>query len=675
MVLDDVFARRKSAPPPRALDEQLAHPVDRIASVVADIVLFFPVLALVIAPFARHAKESQLIGNTEAWSTAVFSAVAMGVLLLIVYQTVFVSVLGGTPGQLALRLRVVSVWGGGRPKPFESFLRALVWSAELAALGLPWLAVFSNARRRPFHDRVADTIVISLVRRRQVGMARLAEMSIASGFQSAALAVFTLVVTVNLTEYRHQRESVSEAIASREDDGQLCAEIREAIEDAPGRKATSVHDRLQTALSLHAVEAIGSECLDHEAEFALWRGQELSLAYLAKGIASDDDDRAAAYFDKACGETETAQARKGNLAARDVCYMAQLAEADDDSTRSDGIDASEQKFNDAKHEAEIEDIMTAIGADSAPFLRISALRRLMDRHDYAGALRIIDFGPDSRRTGAFMARKRAEAFWNLGRAHDAEVVMRSSVDLLDANSRLSMSRWFCYSDLLRNGCEAAHRAACGILTTAVDRFNEWLLKPDVAVTYVRAESCANDRIERLKALVSRMPLSEGKSYTEAALALDLGRASEARAKLRTLAESADHGAFFIDANLRLIEVAGSVQEFSDIYTRWVTMETSDEAWKPLGHGLLRKLAVLKAWDTAIAVGLRLAKSDPNDRATYETMVIAATRAGKRKLALGMLEQVSRLNTKPKREPASQTDFIETARGLLQPTSSGGEEER
>jgi uncharacterized RDD family membrane protein YckC len=61
-----------------------------------------------------------------------------------------------TPGKYFFKMRVVPyepALGQTRLTFGQSFLRALLWNIEFCLLGLPWLEVFSDPKRRLLHDR------------------------------------------------------------------------------------------------------------------------------------------------------------------------------------------------------------------------------------------------------------------------------------------------------------------------------------------------------------------------------------------------------------------------------------------------------------------------------------------------------------------------------------------
>ena len=165
----------------RSLEARLASPIDRVAAFIADLVLLVPLMTLIAAPFRRRALEAQLLENNEGWASAYILAVGACVLFFLAYQTVFLVWWGATPGKRALGLKVETLWENRKkPRAFAAFLRAVGLCLEMLCLGLPWVAVFGNARRRPFHDRLGDTVVVAVRATKAAGPPNMAEISMAA---------------------------------------------------------------------------------------------------------------------------------------------------------------------------------------------------------------------------------------------------------------------------------------------------------------------------------------------------------------------------------------------------------------------------------------------------------------------------------------------------------------
>lgn len=671
MVLEDVFSkskhgsRRRSKPGYESgddnggLDARLASPIDRLAANVAELALLLPLIGLVTSPVRLRRSEALVLGDEAAAQYALVSEIGLIALTLILYHTVFVALYGGTPGKLALRLRVVSLWENKKPRPIEAFLRALVWTIELACLGIPFCAVFSNYKRRPFHDRIADTAVIAIPRSRQAGLSSLAEMSIASGFQSAVLAMLTLLASTYYADMQIHHESTPETASSAKADSRMCAEVREAIQEAPNGAAKN-SERLPAALALFAASAISPECLDAEADFALWRDGDKATAYLAKAFAIRvrDDERIEEYLDKVCSTGSPSEP---------PCKAARLAKAARAVTEPDPIDA---KVSDASKDAESDSIVSSLDANAPAYLKLAAIRRALTEGRFELALRWIDSFKGPRKAGAYVVKARVQALWALGNRVDARVIARTGTDLADASAKVELATWLCRAESEQDACGPFAQRACGDVASIVDRSESWLARSEVVSAYIKSQSCATDQDPSTKwrDLKKRIPSERGQQFLEALALLSEGKSAQGASLLERIA-SGEPDAYALDAGLSLAGLAETAANLAKARAIWLKLGIEESIWRPLGHGLLAKALKLSAWDEALTIGLKLSRQGSGDRALFEALVIASYRAGKRSLSLGMLDHALRLAPERKaaevsrRSPASSAEFDSVARAL------------
>lgn len=635
MVLDDVFSSSSQGIPavekPIGLESRLASPMDRLAAFVADVIVFSPVATLIASPLSQRAREARVTGQDDEWMTLVFSISGLVVISWLAYQVLFLVFFSATPGKMALRLKVVSLWNLNRPRPIEIFLRCLTWNFEILFCGLPWLAVFSNEKRRPFHDRIADSAVISLKRERWAGPATFAEISFASGFQSAGLAIFTMMLFVHASEFRRARFTNSGLAAAREDDGRLCPEVREVIDQSAGRKRGSIKDRLEVAMTLSASQTIESECLDREADFALWRNQELELAYLAKALrAEGTTEERLAYLQKVCPE---------NRVKSEICVFKNFLQ----SSRTSGFGAGDKEAE-TEAESKLSSLLEIASTSKGSYISAYLVRYLMDSRRYTEAVALMD--AVSEPTGGFLARERAKALWHIGNRNEASAALKTGLDLLPIESRLLTAQWFCREALGEYGCRADAKGYCDSISSAVEKNENWLVKADVAIAYARAKECDSkfdqDEITRLQ---TQMPTKEGRLYLEALHESKFGDRARALSIFSAMANvepGASISSFQYESMSRMVDLASSESELNQVLTSWMKMDSQPEGWRRLGQGLIDRALKLKSSELALRVGLKLTQEDPTDLRTLNLMVGAARSAGQTAMARYYSERISAL---------------------------------
>ena len=89
----------------------------------------------------------------------VYSLLAMGIVIVLLYGFLFTATTGATPGLRLLRLRVINVYGDS-PEWWRGLLRCLGLLAAGLVLGLGLVWVGFDREKRGLHDWLAGTYVI-----------------------------------------------------------------------------------------------------------------------------------------------------------------------------------------------------------------------------------------------------------------------------------------------------------------------------------------------------------------------------------------------------------------------------------------------------------------------------------------------------------------------------------
>jgi uncharacterized RDD family membrane protein YckC len=651
-------------------ENRMAKPLDRLAAVLADLVIFVPIMGVIISPMKKAALLAQLLGNEADWLSNYLTTSILGFLLFVVYQTAFVAIWGATPGKRVFGLKVESIWTGQKPQPMAAFVRSLCWCAELLAAAAPSIAVFGNEKRRPFHDRIADTAVVvaSTDRSKIAALPSLSELTIASGATAACLAAFSVFVIGTLAKLHSDLRSPASALAAEmEEKGLLCKSVGEAktdwtLENVEENEGATVTSRLPVALALFAAESIDESCLEMEADFSIWRNEDKTLAYLAKALVHADDQLAYnAYMDKVCeGDTKSPACGVSHMLRHDT---EETADASDTGEKAEAV-AGEQT---------IEEFIQKADQSSPDYFKIWVIRRLMDEGRFTEALARIDSVSPHKSVGFFFARARVQALWNLERHDESRLALRSSFGTLDNDQRVAVSQWLCYSETAEEGCNENSRYACGLLQASVDRADAWLENSEVAVAYIRGESCRSGLSpQRLSRLEEKLPDGDAKNYLLALSHLKKNERAKAVAILDDLAtDKGEVGSFFIEANVQLADLAATSKELGKIKKAWQTLPPGEE-WRYLGLHLTNKFNALRAFDQALDVGLKMVDSERFDRQLYKSLVVSAFRSGHAQMALGFLQNIQRFDEplhvtelfKPQRVPASTDDFTAVSQELL-----------
>lgn len=99
-------------------------------------------------------------------SPALFATLGVTILVVLLYQLLFVSIVGQTPGLSLVGARVIDVYGR-RPGLRRAVIRCLGWLVGLATLGLGLTWVAFDREKRGMHDWLAGTYVVRCASPRQ----------------------------------------------------------------------------------------------------------------------------------------------------------------------------------------------------------------------------------------------------------------------------------------------------------------------------------------------------------------------------------------------------------------------------------------------------------------------------------------------------------------------------
>jgi len=145
-------AAPKSAAPGAAEIVRAGLPRRAVAAILDAGILMS--VALLLRQAYVHAGLYSGVVNETLW----FYPVA-GLVIVLLYQVVFLAGMQSTPGMAFLRISIAGV-DGRSPTLTQVVIRVLVSLPSAAALGLGYTWAVFNRERRTWHDLAADTIVI-----------------------------------------------------------------------------------------------------------------------------------------------------------------------------------------------------------------------------------------------------------------------------------------------------------------------------------------------------------------------------------------------------------------------------------------------------------------------------------------------------------------------------------
>ncbi|MGE4133453.1 MAG: RDD family protein [Bdellovibrionales bacterium] len=585
MVIDDWLRRSeartaKSGDPSLLVEETplaLARPLDRLAAAIIDVfVLLVPIYILISAPLKRWLMASFILGAEPEFLATILAMTLVAVLLLIGYQTVSHYYYGATLGKRIYDLRVVSMFSGEKLGFWDQILRSTVWVAEIFLLGLPWLSIFSNPKRRPLHDRVADTVVVT---RSPTGVRAPMqwERGLVRGIFVGLFAIASLSTSVFLRGlFDKLRMEKALSMIDLQGTGE-CEVVANALDDS----SMDPHHRLKTAMTLYAAGLADRACLEVEVEAETGRQIPIGpITYLAQAfIYADDAEISNSYLDEVC---ETAP---GSV----ECSMSQLVTS----------------WSDEDWKA-VEEILKSAPRGSG-YMEVWGVRHFMKQAAYGQALTLLDDLAPHKELAEFSMVQRVRALFNSFRESEAVAAYQQAALALPVVPSEDLSSWLCHQQL-QNGCDAVKGPACAASLKEDNLADIDTERPSQALSQVLALECkGGGQVDYLN-LTELVRDRDWQTFFRAnhkrqkqdrsasgELFSELLRSNSAPEPLR------------IEAARRWVQFA-TPKQMARIVKEWDEFQ-SREGWVKIGNILFSRLAEQNNSKLALSVAKRLAQDE------------------------------------------------------------------
>lgn len=585
MVLPDWSAPKS---PPKAKFEkvsanidpsQLARPLDRLAAVIVDIcVVLAPVYYLLSSPFRNWMTASFLMGSESDFITTAAGMAGVAIGLIVAYQTFFHFFFRATLGKMLFDLHVIPMFEGQRLSCWDCFIRAWFWVGEILCLGLPMLAVFSNNKRRPMHDRVCDTIVVSRVSA-GVNSPALWEQGLVRGFFGLALAFVMLFALLQLRGIADRLKEDSTLAALIEREGGACEVVNKNVSEGQEIKE---HDRLNLAMTLYAAGLADRSCLEAEVEREIASQTPVgAVTYLAQAfVYADDAEVSNSYLDEVCAENKDSV----------ECHMSHVV----------------SKWSDENWEAVEESLNNA--PQGSGYLEVWGVRHFMKQARYDKAMTFLNTIVNQKPLAEFSLVQRVKALYNSYQEKEAEAALLQAVTALPESEGRDLSAWVC-AQQLQSGCQALDRPACRQVHAGEERTNEIDFEMDnEALARVLALECKNDGQMDYLSFSEAVNNEDWRTFFLANLKSqkeDVKASAHLFSSLMLSPEASD--LLKIEAARRWAQFADGKQ-MGDLFDQWRDMP-SREAWVKTGNILVQRVSQLGNQEMAQKIARSLVNTE------------------------------------------------------------------
>ncbi len=573
----------------------LGSPLDRFAASVIDYLIgLLPIAYVVLAPFQRVIKEAAVLDDESVMSLTILLASVAVLTLVFAYQTVCVWLWGGTFGKAIMGLRVRPLWPAERVTLVQAMSRALCWMASWLAIGVPFVAIFSNSSRRPLHDRIAETYVISVRPGRGVFTPGKRESAMAYAVFWAFGTVCVLLFTAQiLAMVRETREQV-QLIQNLEEKNILCREVSESQESWP-EDVESVN-RLEVALTLFAAGEIDRRCLQGEVE-ALFAAEAYSPAlYLAKSFV---------YVD---------QALLSDLYLEKVCEVdAKSADCQLTNVINSGSEGDWQ--------AVTEHLEKLSQTQPPAYISIWAVHQLLRRDQFELANQFLDKIPRAMSLGEFLMTARTKTLWGLGQRAEALGAEAVAYSVLSDESKLDLSSHLCYEQSAIE-CSGAKSLSCQTMLGLIKNRDEALSELKTSMAYLREWECRHQKQEPdYESLLSLSMHPDVRSLVS-------GLAKGQTDQLISLYEDSSLDLeFSLEVARRLVIVGKSSSAVAKVEALWLKGRPTP-SWERVGEALFGYYFEQKNYTDSLRIVTELGRSPHNlEKPILERAVVAAVEGG------------------------------------------------
>ncbi len=554
-----------------------AAPLDRFAAGVIDYaIVLMPFIYLILAPFQRAIKVAAVFGTAPAWGIPIITALSVFsvVVMIFLYQTLMVTFWGGTVGQLLLGLRVCNLWDRTKPRFGQSAMRSFFWFLSWIALGVPFLAIFGNELRRTIHDRVADTVVISVRNDRKVESPTRRAALIVSGIFWAVGVVAVIFLASTVISYLNQYSQQNGLIAQLEADNVLCEQVSDAQANWPNENGAQAK-RLSVAMSLYTAGIIGRHCLQGEVENLPYGKTEQPLLDLAKSfVYADAPGLSQSYLTKIC------QLNASSVECAMSQWMTQIAHG---------------KWSNVKGE------LAALNHVQKVFPFIWAEREAMAHNDYRLAWSFLQKLPDVKELADFATPQRLKLLVALGHNKEAHGVAAAAYSALDDDAKLRVSSFMC-DENIGLSCAKLQSRGCQIFSRLTSEYSDALNSTQASLAYLRLYECGdstqNPASINYEPLLS-LPLNRNVKELVEAISRPGTRALNKIRQRKSLGEKV-----VAEATCRIIERTSNIQKLTALMRYWRD-KPDTLAWQRVGEQLFNKLYQSHSYALSAQVGKTL----------------------------------------------------------------------
>lgn len=605
----------------------LAHPLDRLAASIVDIsAVLLPLVLFLSAPIKRILVSSLLLQDHQSFLISALSILTLTFVVIVFYQALFIYFFGTTIGKKIFHIRVVNVWGGGRVEFSDALKRSVIWFFETICLMIPHVSVFSDPKRRPIHDRISNTVVIS-EKKENVMAPGFVELTLAKTFNSFTFAILAIVgikISILIWQSLPENEVISLFAGSSH---QVCEDVEWASESWPKVEREAFDGRIQVALGLFAAGEVPKTCLETEVNsFLSIEESESPVAYLAQAfIHSSNSELSNRYLKRICQLNENSSS----------CKMAQIVESWSDSDWTN-----------------VDNLFSEFSKGAPSHIAIWAIRHYVKQRDFFRARLYLDQLSPQRALASFTSLHRIKVLYGAENWEALDAVANTAFETLPIDERLIVSHWLCQRTYRASGCKGLQEASCDIFNQDATAPETLLLNPEVATLKLLSMSCHDKESEFELSYMGALSSGTAKLARALSLRKDQEKSLSQKLLIEVMESKEASSDERMTAEAEYLRLA-TLEEIKKRYAIW-EKQKGDDDWSYLGSQFMTAFNREKSYTLTMEIGARLIKEKYSQDWVVKPLVVAQYFSGKRSRAWNLAQKIhtqplARMET---RQPAS-----------------------
>lgn len=620
MVIDNVF--NQPTPESRVQNStgsllwyegQLASPLNRLAAAIVDLsIILMPLVLLLGAPIKKIILSAVLIQDDSLFVLSVFSLAMLALVTVVSYQTVFLYFFQATLGKKIFGLKVVPIWADDSLPLFSIFLRSLLWTFESMLLFLPHLSIFSDPRRRPIHDRLANTIVVQTAKS-VIAPPSVYEITFVKSITAMFVALLALAAVKSALGFFNNLDQ-NNFLAKFNTSSQLCEEVDWAMDSWPTAEAELDDGRLYVALALFASGEANKDCLKTEVNHYQAKVQkESGIAYLSQAFVNSANSELSNRYLKRICETDPYSAN---------CAMARIVENWSEASWAD-VDLG----------------FMSLSANPPLHMAIWAIRHYTRQRQYEKAHHFIEQVSPQRALSSFLSQYRVKVLWGLHRKAEVRAVASTALENLEIEDRMELGSWLCQKEYQDKECRAFATASCQVVSQDLAGTHETAADVDMGLLLALQQKCGMTS-DDTEFLTETYLSDEVKDYFQAVTQIQQGQERSAHKLLSEIKDNEQ-----IDGKVRLFAEADWVETaepavLEERSQKWQG-ESVNEDWAYLGTRLARRLSHLNQNQKALEIVSLVREKGFDDEFVLRVQVVSLFKLSQMREAYQHLKELER----------------------------------